>query len=70
MARGIVVAPEAMAKLDRALKEILSSAAIRERFGKQGAEPGTLTGKGFRRFVEAGMVKCSKVVERANVKLD
>lgn len=48
----------------------LATAEMREKLGKQGAEPGTMTQPQFAAYVIAEMDKWGKVVRRANVTID
>lgn len=57
----------AYAKIVAAMKEILASPAIAEKFGTQGVEPGKLTGAEFSAFVDTEIKKWGGVVKTANV---
>jgi tripartite-type tricarboxylate transporter receptor subunit TctC len=57
----------AYTKLVAAMKEILASPAIREKFATQGVDPGTLSGAEFVSFVDAEIKKWGAVVKTANV---
>jgi tripartite-type tricarboxylate transporter receptor subunit TctC len=50
-----------------AMKDILASPAIREKFATQGVEPGKLSGAVFVSFVDAEIRKWGAVVRAANV---
>src|SRR5450756_160206 len=54
-------------RLVQAMKEILATPAIAEKFATQGVEPGKLFGRDFVRFVDAEIDKWSAVVKFANV---
>jgi tripartite-type tricarboxylate transporter receptor subunit TctC len=54
-------------KLVAAMKDILASPAIREKFVTQGVEPGKLSGAEFVSFVDAEIGKWGAVVRAANV---
>jgi tripartite-type tricarboxylate transporter receptor subunit TctC len=57
----------AYVKLVAAMKDILASPAIREKFATQGVEPGKLSGAEFVSFVDAEIGKWGAVVRAANV---
>jgi tripartite-type tricarboxylate transporter receptor subunit TctC len=57
----------AYVKLVAAMKDILASPAIREKFATQGVEPGKLFGAEFVSFVDAEIRKWGAVVRAANV---
>jgi tripartite-type tricarboxylate transporter receptor subunit TctC len=57
----------AYVKLVAAMKDILASPAIREKFATQGVEPGKLSGAEFVSFVDAEIRKWGAVVRAANV---
>jgi tripartite-type tricarboxylate transporter receptor subunit TctC len=57
----------AYVKLVAAMKDILASPAIREKFATQGVEPGKLSGAEFVSFVDAEIGKWGAVVKAANV---
>jgi tripartite-type tricarboxylate transporter receptor subunit TctC len=54
-------------KLVAAMKDILASPAIRDKFASQGVEPGKLSGAEFVGFVDAEIKKWGAVVKAANV---
>jgi tripartite-type tricarboxylate transporter receptor subunit TctC len=56
-------------KLATAMKEILATPAMREKFATQGVEPGKLVGADFAKFVDAEITKWGAVVKTANVPL-
>jgi tripartite-type tricarboxylate transporter receptor subunit TctC len=60
----------AYTRLVAAMKEILASPAIREKFATQGVEPGTLTGAEFTGFVASEIKKWGAVVKTAHVPLE
>ena len=60
----------AYAKMVEAMREILASPAIAEKFATQGVAPGKLVGPEFSRFVEAEIKKWAGVVKAANVPLE
>jgi len=60
----------AYAKMFEAMREILASPAIAEKFATQGVAPGKLAGPEFSRFVEAEIKKWAAVVKAANVPLE
>jgi tripartite-type tricarboxylate transporter receptor subunit TctC len=60
----------AYVRLTEAMKEILASPAIAEKFATQGVAPGKLAGPEFSRFVEAEIKKWAAVVKAANVPLE
>jgi tripartite-type tricarboxylate transporter receptor subunit TctC len=57
----------AYVKLVAAMKDILASPAIREKFATQGVEPGKLSGAEFVSFVDAEIGKWGAVVRAAHV---
>jgi tripartite-type tricarboxylate transporter receptor subunit TctC len=57
----------AYTKLVAAMKEVLASSAIREKFATQGVDPGKLFGAEFVSFVDAEIKKWGAVVKAANV---
>ena len=57
----------AYSRLVLAMKEILATSAIGEKFAAQGVEPGKLFGRDFANFVDAEIDKWSAVVKFANV---
>jgi tripartite-type tricarboxylate transporter receptor subunit TctC len=59
----------AYTKLVAAMKAILASAAIRDKFATQGVDPGQLSGAEFVGFVDAEIKKWGAVVKTANVPL-
>ncbi|MCC7081450.1 MAG: tripartite tricarboxylate transporter substrate binding protein [Burkholderiales bacterium] len=58
---------DVQAKLADAMTAVLSTKDMREKLAMQGADPGTLTGPAFQKFVEAELVKWSAVGARANI---
>ena len=60
--------PATRAILDEALRDILTSARIRENFARIGVQPGKLTGEAFAKFVDEEMVKWASVVKDAGMK--
>jgi tripartite-type tricarboxylate transporter receptor subunit TctC len=64
------VDPQAQARLEAAMAEILASPATRERFAGLGVDPGGLVGQPFKAYVDAEITKWSTVVERAKVTVD
>jgi tripartite-type tricarboxylate transporter receptor subunit TctC len=57
----------AYTKLVAAMKEVLASPAIKEKFATQGVDPGKLFGAEFVSFVDAEIKKWGAVVKAANV---
>jgi tripartite-type tricarboxylate transporter receptor subunit TctC len=57
----------AYTKLVAAMKEILASPAIRDKFATQGVDPGKLSGAEFVGFVDSEIKKWGAVVKTANV---
>lgn len=57
----------AYTKLVAAVKEILASPAIGEKFATQGVEPGKVSGQAFSAFVDSEIKKWGGVVKTANV---
>ena len=60
----------AQAKVEAVMRDVLASAPIREAFGKQGLDTGTLVGAEFKSFVDAEISKWNSVVTRANVTIN
>ena len=54
-------------KLVAAMRDILASPAIRQKFATQGVDPGKLFGAEFASFVDAEIDKWGAVVKAANV---
>lgn len=54
----------------QAMKEVLATPAIAEKFATQGVAPGKLSGAKFARYVDAEITKWSAVVKAANVPLE
>jgi tripartite-type tricarboxylate transporter receptor subunit TctC len=59
----------AYTKLVAAMKDILASPAIKEKFATQGVDPGKLSGAEFVSFVDTEIRKWGAVVKAANVQL-
>lgn len=62
--------PEVARKIAADVGEALRSAELREKFGKLGVDPGTLTQPDFAAFVSTEMDKWAKVITRAKITLD
>lgn len=60
----------AYTKLVSALREVLQSREIKEKFATQGVEPGTLFGEEFSKFVDSETSKWADVIKTANVPLE
>ena len=54
--------------LDEALRDILTSARIRENFARIEVQPGKVTGEAFAKFVDEEMVPWASVVKDAGMK--
>lgn len=61
--------PELTAKISSDVLKALQSEHIRRAFEEQGAEPGSMTQPQFAAFVDAELLKWSKVIADANVKI-
>jgi tripartite-type tricarboxylate transporter receptor subunit TctC len=57
----------AYSRLVAAMKEVLASPAIKDKFASQGVDPGTLFGADFTAFVDSEIKKWGTVVKTANV---
>jgi tripartite-type tricarboxylate transporter receptor subunit TctC len=55
------------ARLEAAMKSVLSDADIRQKFDSLGVQPGTVFGNEFKNFVNAEIDKWSDVVKRAGI---
>lgn len=55
------------AKLEKAMKEVLADADVRQKFGALGVDPGNLYGAAFRDFVNSEIDKWGNVVKRAGI---
>lgn len=55
------------ARLETAMKSVLSDADIRQKFDSLGVQPGTVFGNEFKNFVNAEIDKWSDVVKRAGI---
>ncbi len=55
------------ARINRDVDELLASPALKDKFAKQGAQPGSLSQPEFTRFVATEIDKWSAVVKRANI---
>ena len=63
--------PPALAQqLSRDVLAVLQSAKLKAQFAEQGAEPGAMTQPQFAAFVDSELIKWSKVIVDANVKVD
>ncbi|MFW7343123.1 tripartite tricarboxylate transporter substrate binding protein [Pollutimonas sp. H1-120] len=59
---------EVSEKLAAVMKEVLAGSEFREQLKKMGAEPGTIVGEDFQKFVDAELVKWAQVGARAGIK--
>jgi len=59
--------PDQVARLNRALKDILATAEVRAAFATQGMDPASSSPEGFRRLVEQDAARWARVIRTQNI---